>query len=136
MSEGLSHLCGGGAVSPVWGRGCLTCACAGGALGHGGGGVVPLGRALQQVVQAPEAARQVAQEALFARAVLVGQPPPADVGGGVGGRVSAGVAQRLVGVRALETQRFKLGHIWIIRKSLQVIRFGLSSFNCPNECVR
>ena len=84
-------------------------------------------------MQAPEAARQVAQKALFSRAVLVGHPYPADVGRGVGGRVAAGVAQRLVGVRALETEWFKLEHIWIIRKSLLLIRFGLRPFNCQNE---
>lgn len=52
-------------------------------------------------MQAPEAARQVAQEALLARAVLGRQAAAADVGGRVGRRVAAGVAQRLVGMRAL-----------------------------------
>lgn len=59
-----------------------TCASEGVALGVGGGRrLVPLGHALQQVVQAPEAACQIAQEALLARAVLRWQAYAAHVGG-------------------------------------------------------
>lgn len=79
----------------------LTCACEGAALG-GSGRVAPLRRSLQQVVQAAEAARQVAQQALLARAVPGRWPAAAaHVGRRVGRRVAAGVAQRLVGMRTL-----------------------------------
>lgn len=71
-----------------------TCAGEGAALGRRGRRrVVPLRRALQQVVQTPEAAGQVAEEALFTWAVLGRQAGAAHVGRRVGRRVAAGVAQ-------------------------------------------
>lgn len=84
-----------------------TCASERAALGGGGSGggggrrLVPLRRALQQVVQAPEAARQIAQETLLPRAVLGRQAGAAHVGRRVGRRVTAGVAQRLIRMGAL-----------------------------------
>lgn len=59
-----------------------TCASERAALGSGGGGrLVPLRHALQQVVETPKAARQVAQEALLPGAVLGRQAAAAHVGG-------------------------------------------------------
>lgn len=62
-----------------------TCAGQGAALGCGGGSsgrrFVPLRSALQQVVQAPEAACQIAQEALLPGAVLGREACAAHVGG-------------------------------------------------------
>lgn len=86
-------------AAAVFARG--TCASERAALGGGGGGggrgrLVPLRHALQQVVETPKAARQVAQEALLPGAVLGRQAAAAHVGGWVGRRVTAGVAQGLV----------------------------------------
>lgn len=89
------------------GSGMSTCASERAALGGSGGGggcgrrLVPLRCALQQVVQAPKAARQIAQETLLPRAVLGRQAHTAHVGRGVSGRVTAGVAQRLIRMGAL-----------------------------------
>lgn len=52
-------------------------------------------------MQTPKAARQITQEALLPGAVLGWQAGAAHVGGGVGRRVTAGVAQRLVWMGAL-----------------------------------
>lgn len=71
----------------------VTCACEGAAFGYRGrSGFIPLRGTFQQVMQAPEAPRQVAQEALFAGAILVGHPYSADVGWGVSCGVATGVA--------------------------------------------
>lgn len=59
-----------------------TCASERAALGCSGGRrLVPLGRALQQIVQTPKAARQVAQKALLPGAVLGWQACAAHMGG-------------------------------------------------------
>lgn len=64
------------------GPGMSTCASEGAALGCGGGRrFVPLGHALQQVVQTPKAACQIAQEALLPGAVLGWQACAAHMGG-------------------------------------------------------
>lgn len=84
-----------------------TCASEGAPLGRGGGGgrrLAPLGHALQQVVETPKAARQITQQALLPGAVLGRQGGAAHVGGRVGRRVAAGVAQRLVRMGALSTE--------------------------------
>lgn len=79
-----------------------TCASEGAALGSCGcRRLVPLRRALQQVVQTPKAARQIAQETLLPWAVLGRHASSAHVGGWISCSVTAGVAQRLVGMRAL-----------------------------------
>lgn len=70
-----------------------TCASEWAALGSSGGRrFVSLRHALQQVVQTPEAACQITQEALLPGAVLGWQTRAAHMGGGVGRRVTAGVA--------------------------------------------
>lgn len=87
--------------SHCWREYC-TCASERAALGCSGGRrFVPLRHALQQVVQTPEAARQIAQEALLPGAVLGRHACAAHVGGRVRCRVTAGVAQRLVRMGAL-----------------------------------
>lgn len=59
-----------------------TCASERAALGSSGGGrLVPLRHALQQVVETPKTAREVAQEALLPGAVLGRQAAAAHVGG-------------------------------------------------------
>lgn len=82
-----------------------TCASKRAALGGGGGGgggrLAPLWHSLQQVVETPKASRQVAQQTLFPGAVLGRQAATAHMGGRVGRRVAAGVAQRLVRVGTL-----------------------------------
>ena len=88
-------------------RAALGCGCGCG-CGCGGRRLVPLRHALQQVVQAAEASRQVAQEALLPRAVLGRQPGAAHVGRRVGRRVPAGVAQRLVRVGALRVTNVQI----------------------------
>lgn len=76
------------------GQAASTCAREGAALGCGGGRrLVPLGHALQQVVQTPKAACQIAQEALLPGAVLGRHAGAAHMGGRVGCCVTAGVAQ-------------------------------------------
>lgn len=85
-----------------------TCAGERAALGGGGGSssgglVGPLGGPFQQVVQAAEASGQIAEQTLLPGTVLRWQPAAAHVGRGVGGRVPAGVAQRLVGMGPLST---------------------------------
>lgn len=64
------------------GSGVSTCASEGAALGRGGSSrwFVPLRRALQQVVQTPKAACQVAQETLLPGAVLGWQAGTAHMG--------------------------------------------------------
>ena len=64
------------------GSGTSTCASEGAALSCSDGRhFVPLRRALQQVVQTPKAARQIAQETLLPGAVLGWQAGTAHVGG-------------------------------------------------------
>lgn len=99
------------------GAGMSTCASERAALGSSGGRrFVPLRHALQQVVQTPKTARQIAQEALLPGAVLGWQARTAHMGGWVRCCVTAGVAQRLVRMGALGMTQKKKGykcHDWL-----------------------
>lgn len=67
-------------------------------------------------METPKASRQVAQQALLPGAVLGRQAAAAHMGGRVGRRVAAGVAQRLVRVGTLDVgqnRKFVWGVGWI-----------------------
>lgn len=70
-------------------------------------------------MQAGEAAREVAEERLLSGAVVGRHACPADVGGRVGRRVSTGVAQRLVRVRALKSHTQATTHRFEMSKGVK-----------------
>lgn len=115
------------------GAGMSTCASERAALGSSGGRrFVPLRHALQQVVQTPKTARQIAQEALLPGAVLGWQARTAHMGGWVRCCVTAGVAQRLVRMGALGmTKKKGIQMPWLImdipNKTKRTVFFNLQN---------